>query len=148
MTSGQVTSTVAVIFLIVGLVLVRVFEHSLFYDPLNAFFNGAFHGMPLPEINSWKIGFAVSTRYVLNVLLSLGIIYFLYKDRNYIKASLWVYLFTLIILLPILIILIQMEGEFVKRAIFYIRRFLIHPIILFVLVAGFYFLRKQRQSMP
>jgi exosortase F-associated protein len=79
----------------------------------------------------------------LNSAISIGILYFLYKKRPYIKASLWIYAFALAILSPLFIILLQYESDFAKRALFYIRRFMIHPILLFVLVAGFYFLEQK-----
>jgi exosortase F-associated protein len=136
-------SFVAIILLILCLIAVRLFEDSLFYDPLIDYFKYQFHGVPLPELNSFLLIVSTTARYVLNSAISIGILYFLYKKRPYIKASLWIYAFALAILSPLFIILLQYESDFAKRALFYIRRFMIHPILLFVLVAGFYFLEQK-----
>lgn len=129
---------------VVGLVCVRIFEHVLFNDPFIAYFKSNFQIYELPDFKS--LSYIVSTifRYSLNLALSLVIIWFLYKKREFIKAALWVYLFAFIILSVAFFILSNLDYEWVKMGLFYIRRFLIHPILLFILVPGFYFISKTK----
>ncbi|GAL01029.1 hypothetical protein JCM19314_2229 [Nonlabens ulvanivorans] len=81
------------------------------------------------------------------MVLSLWIIWFLYKRESYIHAALWVYLFAYIILIVAFTLLIDADSSFMKMALFYIRRFLIQPILLFILVAGFYFLKTKGNKL-
>ncbi|GAL74771.1 hypothetical protein JCM19275_3626 [Nonlabens ulvanivorans] len=57
------------------------------------------------------------------------------------------YLFAYIILIVAFTLLIDADSSFMKMALFYIRRFLIQPILLFILVAGFYFLKTKGNKL-
>ncbi len=128
---------------LVALISIRIFENVLFYDPFIDYFKSNFQNFDLPDVN--LVDYYISTifRYILNLILSLVIIWFLYRKRTFIKAALWVYLFAFIILSAAFIICVNLDYEWVKMGVFYIRRFLIHPIFLFILVPGFYFISKK-----
>ncbi|ALM20654.1 hypothetical protein AAT17_05110 [Nonlabens sp. MIC269] len=133
------------IILLIGLLIsVRVFEDLLFIDELKQFYLSDFQNMSLPSINIVTTGFYTTLRYAINSLISLGIIWLLYKKLDYIKAALWVYVFTYVILMTSFIALLHSSPDSSKMIIFYIRRFLIHPLLLFVLTAGFYFLSNKK----
>ncbi|WP_167343058.1 exosortase F system-associated membrane protein [Nonlabens sp. SY33080] len=133
------------IILLIGLLIsVRVFEDLLFIDELKQFYLSDFQNMSLPSINIVTTGFYTTLRYAINSLISLSIIGLLYKKLDYIKAALWVYVFAYIILMTSFITLLHISPDSSKMIIFYIRRFLIHPLLLFVLTAGFYFLSNKK----
>lgn len=127
-----------------ALVAVRVFENTLFYDPLIEYFKSSFQTAPFPELDKTKYFFSIVFRFVLNMMFSTIIIGLVYKNKEYIKASLWVHLIALIILIIIFYTTISFDDEWAKMATFYIRRFLIHPILLFILLPGFYFISKTK----
>ncbi|SCY25179.1 exosortase F-associated protein [Nonlabens sp. Hel1_33_55] len=137
----------AVAILLVLLVCVRYFQHDLFYDPLDEYFHGAFQSMPFPEMKTMWLFLSNSLRYSMNAIISLAIIWVLFKSASYIKAGLWVYLFAFIVLNVLFFVTLQFEASLSKMALFYTRRFLIHPLLLFVLVAGGYFLKTRNAAL-
>ncbi|WP_431191647.1 exosortase F system-associated membrane protein [Nonlabens ulvanivorans] len=140
-------SSIVVMVLIISLLLIRLYEVPLFNDPLYDYFHSDFQLYDLPKLNVWNLIAGTSLRYLLNMVLSLWIIWFLYKRESYIHAALWVYLFAYIILIIAFTLLIDADSSFMKMALFYIRRFLIQPILLFILVAGFYFLKTKGNKL-
>ena len=133
----------AIVGLIVFLIGVRFFQHSIFYDPLDPYFHGNFQAQPIPEMNIFKLFLSNSLRYLLNGVFSIGILWMLFKSSSYIKASLWVYLFALVLLNAVFLLMLQWEIPIAKMALFYSRRFIIHPLLLFVLVAGGFYLHNK-----
>jgi exosortase F-associated protein len=144
MMQNRVISTLLVLLLLGAIVSIRLYELDLFYDPLNEYFHGNFQALPFPEIDIWKLMLSNSLRFLLNSSISLGVLWLLYKSAAFVKAGLWVYLFTFIILSAALIILLQLDSSLAKMALFYTRRFLIHPLLLFILVAGCYYLKTRK----
>lgn len=140
----KASSIFFIILALVGLVCVRIFENFLFNDPLLSYFKSNFQTYELPDFKSLSYMVSIIFRYSLNLALSLVIIWFLYNKREFIKAALWVYLFAFIILSVAFLILSNLDYEWVKMGLFYTRRFLIHPILLFILVPGFYFISKTK----
>lgn len=128
---------------LVGLVLIRTFENSLFYDPLIDYFKGDYLNSSLPEIEYLKYFSHILFRYVLNTAFSLVIIHIIFKDFRILKFSLNFYILLFIILVSFLIILFQIID--VQMLLFYVRRFLIQPIFLFILVPAFYYEKLKKK---
>ncbi len=126
--------------LVVMLVLIRAFEDSLFYDPLLQFFEMDYKSLPLPEIDTFALQTAIALRFLMNTIISLAIIWLVFKDIEIIKLSLILYslLFAILFMAFSFIIFTSQEtgGHFV---LFYVRRFLIQPIFLLILLPAFYF---------
>ncbi|WP_438962740.1 exosortase F system-associated membrane protein [Nonlabens sp.] len=136
----SIIMVVALLFLMVG---VRLFEVELFNDPLNNYFHSDFQKHPVPALNYIHVIAGTSLRYLFNMVISLWLLWYLYKKEMFIKAALWVYLFAFVILITAFIFLLHADSDLLKMALFYVRRFLIHPILLFIMVAGFYFLNEK-----
>ena len=127
-----------------GLVFVRAFQNVLFYDPLIEYFKGNYLNSALPEIEKVKYLLNLLFRYVLNTTLSLGIIHFLFRDSKILIFSIKFYLFLFVILVTSLVLLFEMYEY--KMLLFYVRRFLIQPLFLFILVPAFYYQKLKRSS--
>lgn len=127
-----------------GLVFVRAFQNVLFYDPLIEYFKGNYLNSALPEIEKVKYLLNLLFRYVLNTALSLGIIHFLFRDSKILIFSIKFYLFLFVILVTSLVLLFEMYEY--KMLLFYVRRFLIQPLFLFILVPAFYYQKLKRSS--
>ncbi|WGF93950.1 exosortase F system-associated membrane protein [Aequorivita marisscotiae] len=131
---------VSIVVLAGFLVLIRAFEHTLFYDPLLSFFEVDYKSMPLPQMDTFALQTGVALRFLLNTIISLAIIWQVFKDKEIIKFSLLLYslLFVLFFMIFSFIIFTSEEssGHFV---LFYVRRFLIQPLFLLLLVPAFYF---------
>ena len=124
--------------LIVLLVLVRLFESELFYDPLLAYFKSTYLQLSLPEINYQLLFLNITFRYFINTILSLGLLYVIFKDKGMIKFTAVLYLVFFVILVSILLFALSYD-EPDKMLIFYIRRFLIQPIFILLFIPGFLF---------
>lgn len=125
--------------LVFGLILVRMYENQLFYDPFLAYFKGDYFNAEFPDYSLRKVSIHIIFRYSLNALISLGIIWFLFKDKQKLKFSAFVLLSFLIVLLPLYLYMIKTEFSIGQNIGFYIRRFLIQPMLVLMLVPAFFY---------
>lgn len=133
-------------FLCLLLLLIRGYEDVLFYDPLLEYFKSDYKNFPLPEMNLVKLSLHIGFRFLLNSLISLGILWVIFKDSEVIKLSVWIYGFLFFLLFSAFFLVIYFsEGVQNQLSVFYIRRFLIQPILLLILLAAFYFQKKNIQ---
>ena len=130
--------------LVLFLVLIRAFEDVLFYDPFLMYFKADYYNLPLPEIENISLFFGLLFRYFLNTVLSLSIIYVLFKDLEAIKFASILYLVFFIVLVVALFLVLSFFGETNKMALFYIRRFLIQPIFLLLFLPAFYYQKQNK----
>jgi exosortase F-associated protein len=130
------------IVLIGALVCIRIFEKSIFYDPLVDYFKGNFNAMPLPKMHQIKLFASLGFRYYLNSIISLGIIYLLFKNAKTTKFALLLYLVLGSVLLISFVFVLEFFGETNKMNLFYIRRFIIQPIFLILFVPAFFYQSK------
>lgn len=129
---------VLLIILISLLVLIRVFEDKLFYDPFLNFFKGYYQQKSIPKLNNLKLFLSFFYRYTLNTILSITIIYLLYRKLNVIR--LLVVLYSVIFIILILAFFFCLYVYFIDwQVIFYIRRFIIQPLFLLLFIPAFYF---------
>lgn len=137
-------SYVIVAVLIVLLILVRAFQDVLFYDPYLLFFENDYLYIDSPRREVAKLVFFTSLRFLLNTLLSLGIIYCAFKDRQMIKFSGLIYGIAYVcFMIPFLYFVINPRQED-YYLFFNVRRFLIQPIILLLLLPALYYYRLKR----
>lgn len=128
------------------LVLVRAFEDKLFYDPFLAYFQGDFLGEAYPKYNFWWLLLFHFFRYTLNATISLGILYVLFRSRSLLKLSVYLYLIAFIILIVTYFWLLNHSPSNNYLLMFYVRRFLIHPIIVLILIPAFYYQDKKHRN--
>ena len=135
----------AVIFaLFLLLVLIRYFEDQLFYDPYLLFFKNDYLYMDYPRREVFKLTAFTSLRYVLNSLISIGILYAFFKDKGVLKFSALLYGISYIVLLLIFLFFVINPRQEDYYLFFNLRRFLIQPIILLVLLPAFYYYKLKR----
>ena len=128
--------------LIFALILVRAFESKLFYDPFLEFFRGEIQNKPLPEYDGFKLFSGLFFRYLINSLITVSIIYFLFKETSIVKLTSFLLLGFFIVLITILFLILNFSSDPDFLFIFYIRRFLIQPLFLILFVPAFYYQRK------
>jgi len=136
-----------VIILIFCLILVRKFETEIFYDPFLAYFQGDFYNVQFPEYDLKKVVLNISFRYFLNSMISLGIIWCLFWNTKYLKFSAIVLLGLLIVLLPVYIYFIKNEFHLGENIGFYVRRFLIQPMLLLILIPAFFYQQQKSKAI-
>lgn len=133
------TTIVVVMVLVVLLVSIRAFERQLFYDPFLVYFEGDYMKLPLPEFDNLKLFVGLSFRFFLNTILSLGILYFLFKDKEMISFASILYLFLFAILIVAFFCILYFFNNQENLLLFYVRRFLIQPLFLILFVPAFYY---------
>ncbi|KGO88918.1 exosortase F system-associated membrane protein [Flavobacterium suncheonense] len=128
--------------LVVVLAGIRFFEASLFYDPFLDFFKGDFQEADLPQFDSVKLFWGLLLRYLMNTVVSLAIIYVIFKDFSLVKFSAILYLMLFLLLVAVFFGLLHWTQHPDYRLLFYIRRFLIQPLFLVLFLPAFYYQKK------
>ena len=129
-------------FLILVLILVRVLENKLFYDPFLAFFKDDFQNKTLPEFDTVKLFFGLSFRYLINSVVTIVIIHLLFKQISIVKLTSFLLIGFFVVLISLLLAILNFSSQPDYLFVFYIRRFLIQPLFLILFVPAFYYQRK------
>ncbi|MPT36023.1 exosortase F system-associated protein [Flavobacterium sp. WV_118_3] len=125
------------------LAVIRAFENQLFYDPFLAFFRGTFQNAVLPTYETGRLIISLSLRYWLNTAISLGIIYIVFREKSLLQLSGLLYVFFYIGLLTAFVIVLKSSDKPDYMTLFYIRRFLIQPLLLLLFLPAFYYQKKK-----
>lgn len=133
------------VFIVICLGGVRAFEKELFYDPFLIYFDSDFKSLPFPEVDSFKLFGGLLFRYVLNGILSVALIYTLFKDTEIVKFTVLLYLFFLVILFGIFFLTFKWypDGSWL---LFYVRRFIIQPIFVLLFIPAFYYQHQNQKK--
>lgn len=127
------------ILFVLFLMSIRAFESQLFYDPFLAYFESDYETLPLPEFDSLRLFLGLLFRYTLNTILSLGIIYVLFKEIELVKFALILYVIFFLVLIIAFFCIIYFYANHNNLTLFYVRRFLIQPIFILLFIPGFYY---------
>ena len=130
---------VLVLLFVLSFALVRAYEDRLFYDPFLDYFKSDFNALPLPVYNSFQLFVGLLFRYGLNMVLSLGLIFTLFKDVTMVKFSSLLYVFFFLVLILSFYVIIYFDGSNNNLMLFYVRRFLIQPIFVLLFIPAFYY---------
>ncbi len=129
--------------LVILLALVRGFESQLFYDPFLDYFKKDFNSLALPYFDVDQLFLGLLFRYAINMILSLAILYVIFKEIEMIQFSSILYGFFFFLLIISFFIVLTYGAEY-KEILFYIRRFLIQPIFLILFIPAFYYQKKNK----
>lgn len=133
------TKYIVLFFLFGLLILIRVFENELFYDPYLVFFQNDYLYIDSPRRELAKLVVFTSLRYWLNTGISLAILYLFFKERSVIKFAAILYVFAFIVLMLLYLYFVVNPRQEDYYMFFNVRRFLIQPIGLLVLIPAFYY---------
>ena len=134
-----------IVILVLLLVGIRFFEDQLFYDPFLAYFKSEFTHAKLPQFNVFKLFFSLGMRFYLNTVISLFLLYVIFKDTKIVKFSILLYMILGSILLISFLFVLNFFGEENKMALFYLRRFLIQPIFILLFIPAFYYQKQVKK---
>jgi len=137
---------ILVFVLFVLLFLVRAYEMQLFYDPLIEYFQNDYLYKSIPEINSWHLVVDMLYRYSINSVISLGIIHLIFQNKKYLKFSGFLMMFAFMVMIMIFTFLLRSNFDSGYLLPFYIRRFIVHPLFLIILLPAFYYHKKSISS--
>lgn len=123
--------------LVLLLVLVRMYENALFYDPFMHFFQGCLEMEEQLFPGHWYLN--VALRYLVNTIVSLAIIYVVFEDKGAVKFSAFLYLILFLVLYPLFIYLMERVEREDYLFVFYVRRFLVQPLLILLLLPALYY---------
>jgi len=135
-----------IVVLFLMLVAVRAFIQPYFYDPLIEYFEADYLHASIPKLNLDVYFFNLFYRYFLNTIISLAILYVVFDNFKILKFSFKFYTIAFVVLSVILFILLKFNLSNDYKLIFYVRRFLIHPIFLLVLLPAFYYQKLKQEN--
>lgn len=127
---------------ICGLIGVRMLEDAIFYDPFLNYFHEANKNISLPQFEWGKLIVSHLFRFILNLFFSCIIIHFLFKNKEWTMQGAILITIIFAITFPIYLYCIYNQFEIGYLFSFYMRRFIIQPLILLLIVPLFYY-RKQ-----
>ena len=124
---NRFTKIILLAFLICLLIFIRMFEDTLFYDPLISFFEEE-QTTSLPQFNSLQLLGNIALRFLMNTILSLIILWVVFKDFGIIKFSALVYFVFFIFLFTAYSYFLFYSENNNFLPLFYVRLFLIQPL--------------------
>lgn len=136
---SKTTKYIVIFFLFVLLAAIRFFENDLFYDPYLQFFKNDYLYMDNPRREVLKLTLFTSLRYLMNTIISLAILFVFFKDKNILRFSAIIYAVAFIILIALFLYFVIRPKQEDYYIFFNIRRFLIQPLILLLLLPAFYY---------
>ncbi len=141
----KILSWFLVIIGLVGLVSVRALESKIFYDPFLNYFHEANKHLDFPAFEWGKLILGHLFRFILNLFFSCIIIHFLFKNKQWTIQGAILISIIFLITFPIYLYCIYDRFEIGYLFSFYMRRFVIQPLILLLVVPMFYY-RKQVET--
>ena len=132
---------------IAGIFSVRIFEEQWFYDPMLAYFKTVDFQSAFPPLDWSRLVPSHILRFLLNLTFSLLLIHGIFGKKQWTKMSAWVIVGVFCIVFPIYLYCLYSEMSIGYLFTFYVRRFVIQPLLLLLLIPILYYLRyQQRQS--
>lgn len=135
-------SVLPVILGIFGLIGVRMVEECVFYDPFLSYFHAADKNAQFPDFEWAKLILNYLFRFLLNLALSALVVHFIFRNKEWTVQAIVLMLLVFAITFPIYLYCIYTRFEIGYLFSFYMRRFVIQPLILLLIIPLFYY-RKQ-----
>lgn len=133
---------ILVILGILGLISVRILEDRIFYDPFLNYFHEANKNLPFPDFEWEKLIPGYIFRFILNLLFSCVVIHFWFRNKQWTIQGAVLITIIFAITFPIYLYCIYDRFEIGYLFSFYMRRFVIQPLTLLLIIPMFYY-RKQ-----
>ena len=127
---------------VLGLISVRFLENSLFYDPFLAFFKGNYKVELAPDFILWKLILSHLFRFLLNLFFSAMVVHFMFLNKKWTLQAVLLMAIAFVVFFPIYLWCIYSKMEIGYLFTFSVRRFVIQPIILLLIIPIFYYRKK------
>ncbi|WP_336965338.1 exosortase F system-associated membrane protein [Chryseobacterium contaminans] len=141
----KILSWLLVVLGIFGLIGVRVVEDKMFYDPFLDYFHEGIKNINFPGFEWGKLIGGHLFRFVLNLIFSCLIIQGLFRNKQWTMQGAIMMIIVFVIAFPIYLFCIQNKFNIGYLFSFYMRRFVIQPLIILLIVPMFYY-RKQMEG--
>lgn len=137
---------VLVIIGIFGLIGVRVLEEKIFYDPFLNYFHEANANIQFPNFDWAKLIINHLWRFLINLFFSAIVVHFLFLNKTWTLQAVVMMIIVFAITLPIYLLCVENQFRIGYLFSFYIRRFVIQPIILLLIVPMFYYRKFLKEN--
>ena len=127
---------------VLGLIGVRMVEDQIFYDPFLEYFRTANKSSVFPDFIWSSLIYSHIFRFLLNLALSAVIIHLVFNKKKWTFQAVVLILIVFAITLPIYLYCVKTEFSIGHLFSFYMRRFVIQPIILLMIIPLFYYRQK------
>ena len=138
----KILSWFFVVLVILGVISIFLFVDQIFYDPFLHYFHEANKHAVFPNFEWAKLIFSYSLRFLLNLFFSGMVVYFVFKNKAWTVQAIILMGIVFAITLPIYLYCIHTKFEIGYLFSFYMRRFVIQPLILLVIIPLFYYRKK------
>lgn len=135
----RILNLLALIFGVLGLVGVRMVEDKIFYDPFLNYFHLANKAANFPDFEWFKLILNYLFRFLLNLIFSALVIHFIFKDKRWTVQAVVLMLIVYAITFPLYLYAVSTKFEIGYLFSFYMRRFVIQPLILLLIIPLFYY---------
>jgi exosortase F-associated protein len=128
---------------VLGLISVRFLENSLFYDPFLEFFKGNYKVELAPDFILWKLILS-HFFFLLNLFFSAIVVHFMFLNKKWTLQAVLL-MAVAFIFFPIYLWCIYSKMEIGYLFTFSVRRFVIQPIILLLIIPIFYYRKSWKK---
>ncbi|MCW3160443.1 exosortase F system-associated membrane protein [Chryseobacterium oryctis] len=122
-----------------GLISVRMLEDKIFYDPFLNYFHEANKEIAFPVFEWGKLIIGHLFRFILNLFFSCLVIHFIFKNKQWTVQGAILITIIFLITFPIYLYCVYDKFEIGYLLSFYMRRFVIQPLILLLIIPMFYY---------
>lgn len=137
----KIGNIILIIIGIAGLIGVRFLEDRIFYDPFIAYFQHL-NTATFPSFEWGKIIAHYLFRFALNLGFSLVVVQGFFGNKKWTKQAGILILIFFLITFPIYLYCIFSAFSWGELLAFYMRRFVIQPLILLLIIPMFYYRKK------
>ena len=131
---------------ILGLIGIRMVEGDLFYDPFLEYFHEANKQIAVPEFVWSKLILNHLFRFLLNLICSAIILQAIFNNKKWTVQGIVLMILVFAITFPMYLYCLHTELEIGYLFTFYMRRFVIQPIILLLIIPLFYYRKMLLKS--
>ncbi len=131
---------------ILGLIGIRMVEGDLFYDPFLEYFHEANKQIAVPEFVWSKLILNHLFRFLLNLICSAIILQAIFNNKKWTVQGIVLMILVFAITFPVYLYCLHTELEIGYLFTFYMRRFVIQPIILLLIIPLFYYRKMLLKS--
>ena len=127
---------------ILGLVSVRFLEDKIFYDPFLEFFKADYKVAQVPDFIWGKLMLSHFFRFALNLIFSAIVVHFMFLNKKWTLQAVFLMAVAFLFFFPIYLWCLYSKMEIGYLFTFSVRRFVIQPIILLLIIPIFYYRKK------
>ena len=131
---------------ILGLISVRFLEDKIFYDPFLEFFKADYKVAQVPDFIWGKLILSHFFRFALNLIFSAIVVHFMFLNKKWTIQAVFLMAVAFLFFFPIYLWCLYSKMEIGYLFTFSVRRFVIQPIILLLIIPIFYYRKKLGKS--